>query len=506
MAQGVLAFKYEEEKGRGGMTALGGLPAYVELAHVLGLGESIRRHLKVRGGGQGWTDAQVVTALVLLNLAGGECVDDLKVLEGDEGFCRLLRRVETHGMKRRERREIERRWRKERKRVVPSQSSVFRYLSGFHNKEEEAKRKPHQAFIPEANDHLKGLGWVSGDMVSGIQKRSPEREATLDMDGTLVETSKKEALYSYKGMSAYQPVSVWWEEQQLILHSEFRDGNVPAGYENLRLLEEALDRLPSGVEKVSVRTDTAGYQQDILKYCGEGRSQRFGVIELAIGVDVTEAFKKAVSETAEEDWKPLRREVKGKWQETGQEWAEVCYVPEWAGRSKKGPDYRYLAIREPLAQREFTGMEAQLPFPTMTFTGKGRYKLFGTITNRTIPGDELIGWHRGRCGKSEEAHSVMKEDLAGGKLPSGKFGENAAWWAMVVLAFNLNSAMKRLVLGEKWVSKRLKAIRFALIHVAGRVIEGSRQFIIRLSPSHPATELLLDARRKILELAHSPLG
>jgi len=32
---------------------------------------------------------------------------------------------------------------------------------------------------------------------------------------------------------------------------------------------------------------------------------------------------------------------------------------------------------------------------------------------------EVIHWQRGRCGKGEEAHSVMKEDLAGGKMPSG---------------------------------------------------------------------------------------
>lgn len=39
-----------------------------------------------------------------------------------------------------------------------------------------------------------------------------------------------------------------------------------------------------------------------------------------------------------------------------------------------------------------------------------------------------------------------KEDLAGGKLPSGDFGENAAWWWIMILALNLNAAMKRLVL------------------------------------------------------------
>jgi hypothetical protein len=45
-----------------------------------------------------------------------------------------------------------------------------------------------------------------------------------------------------------------------------------------------------------------------------------------------------------------------------------------------------------------------------------KYKVTGVVTNREIAGDELIWWYRKRCGKSEEAHSVMKEDLAGGKL------------------------------------------------------------------------------------------
>ncbi len=112
----------------------------------------------------------------------------------------------------------------------------------------------------------------------------------------------------------------------------------------------------------------------------------------------------------------------------------------------------------------------------------------------------------GRLWKGEQAHSVMKEDLAGGRFPSGRFGENAAWWAIMVIAFNLNSAMKRLVLGGQWLGKRLKAIRFSLIHVAGRVMERSRQLIVRLARSHPSTEILLDARRRILALAHGPPG
>ena len=54
----------------------------------------------------------------------------------------------------------------------------------------------------------------------------------------------------------------------------------------------------------------------------------------------------------------------------------------------------------------------------------------------------------------------MKDDLAGGRLPSGLFGANAAWWAIMVLAHNLNAMMKRLVLGGDWAARRMKAMRF----------------------------------------------
>ena len=48
----------------------------------------------------------MILSLVLLNLAGGDCVDDLKILEADEGFCQILRKSETHGLKRKTRRAL----------------------------------------------------------------------------------------------------------------------------------------------------------------------------------------------------------------------------------------------------------------------------------------------------------------------------------------------------------------------------------------------------------------
>ena len=56
----------------------------------------------------------------------------------------------------------------------------------------------HRAFIPAPNGAMKGLRKVDADLVGFVQSRSPQTEATLDMDATLVETRKQEALPSYK--------------------------------------------------------------------------------------------------------------------------------------------------------------------------------------------------------------------------------------------------------------------------------------------------------------------
>lgn len=504
MTQGVFPFKYEVEKKSGGMTALAGLPTYLEFGYVMGLGKSIANRLHVRECDRGWSDVQTVMSLILLNLAGGEGISDLDVLERDEGFCRILGEYEGFGKSAKERRAMKRRLRKGNNRSVPSPSAAGRYLHQFHNAEQEDLRPPEGSFVPAPNEHLRSLIGLHGDFAAAVQKRSPQQTATLDSDATLVRTNKREAFYCYKGDKAYQPLNVYWAEQDLIVHTEFRDGNVWAGTDQLRVYQEALAALPTGVSKVYVRTDSAGYQHDLMSYCAQGKSERFGVIEFGISVKVTEAFKGAVREVEESEWRTLYRKTDTGRIDTGQQYAEVCFVPAELAKKKDGLEYRYVAIREPLGQTVLPGMEDQLslPFPTMEFEST-RLKISGIVTNRDIPADELIWWQRKRCGKSEEVHAVMKEDLAGGRLPSGCFGANAAWWHIMILSLNLNNAMKRLVLGGTWIGKRMKAIRFWLINVPGRLLTGSRTLTVRLVGGHPSNGLLFEMRRKILSLCES---
>jgi hypothetical protein len=115
-------------------------------------------------------------------------------LAGDDGLCRILKSVQCKGLSRKERRVHQRRLRKEIKSDFPSASSIFRYLNWFHDSEQEKHREPEKSFIPAPNAYLRALAQVIGDFVASVQRRCPQKIATLDMDATLVETSKNGAL------------------------------------------------------------------------------------------------------------------------------------------------------------------------------------------------------------------------------------------------------------------------------------------------------------------------
>lgn len=498
----MLSYQYQPEPTATQMTGYAGLLPYLDLACLLGVVEAADAKVGIAGS-QGWRDGQHVLALVLLNVAGGESMDDIRLLEADAGLGRMVQEAERHGLPRKQRRELARRFRKGRQRTFPSPTRVCEWLEQFHDPAQEQQRVEGAAFIPAANAHLRGLAQVNETLLASVQRYAPSAEATLDIDATLQETHKREALLCYKGYRAYQPLNVYWAETGLLVYSQFRDGNVPAQSGILEAIRASLAVLPPGVERVLVRMDSAGYQYEVLRYLATGDGGRRAPIGFTISNDMTAEFRAAVRQVPEGEWQSLAR-PRG---EAAQEWAEVVYVPNALARSKQDPDYRYLAIRERMEQGVLPGMaegEAQpkLPFATEELGGV-TYRLSGIVTNREEGGAELIHWHHARCGKSEEVHAILKTDLAGGRFPSGKFGANAAWWALVVLASNLHAALRRLALPGTLKPKRMKALRFALITVAGRVVERGRQLFVRLAQDHPALAWLAEMRRKLRVLALS---
>jgi hypothetical protein len=490
MHQFKLPFKYEEEKKVSGLTGLAGLPLYLELLNALKINEVMRRHLDGEEHEDWlWKPSRIVTSLLLLNLAGGGHVDDLRILQADAGFCKLLEKISAYGLNRSERHKQQRLIHAQDARVVPSASTVFRFLKqdGVQGLEGRGQGK---AVIPEAGKAAQQLCACNKGLLSALAENALCGSITLDMDATLIETHKEDSFYSYKGFSAYQPLNIWWDEQRVMLYTEFRDGNVPADYSLQPALDKALSCLPESVrgKPLFLRSDTAAYNIDLLKHCEDEH------IQFAIGCPINKGIRKEILKLPSCAWKKL---------DELREYAEVCFVPNSLATTKKNEyEFRYIATRELLKERQIPlpgTPEESYPFPTGEIDGQ-IYKIHAIVSNRNIEGSQIISWYYKRCGHSEEVHSILKTDLAGGVLPSNNFHANALWWWIAIMAYNIHSAFKSLCCGKSWLTSRLKRMRFHIICIPGRVVERGRQLFIRLDAGHPSYALFQLIREAICHL------
>jgi len=169
-SDGLLAYEFGEEPGSCELTGHAGLLPYIDLACVLGLLKEADERIGI-GGTQGWMDRQHVISLILLNLAGGECVEDIRLLEADEGLCQVVREAEKYGLSKSERRGLESRFRKGRDHTFPSPTRLYEYLNEFHNAGQEQRRVEGKAFIPGKNEHLAGLCAVNKELIGSIPRK-----------------------------------------------------------------------------------------------------------------------------------------------------------------------------------------------------------------------------------------------------------------------------------------------------------------------------------------------
>jgi hypothetical protein len=372
------------------VTARAGLLLVAETVLALGLHDSFKRQVKVRERDSGYSEADKCAAQVLLFAAGGDCLDDLEVLRSDRGLCRLLGRG------------------------LPSPDAQRAFLYRFHDDqliaEAKARRKPdQQAYIPEENEPLKGLGRANVELTRRVAAEGRCRKATLDHDASVIESHKREALPHYKGGRGYQPSVILWVEQDLALVDEWRDGNVPAGMENLPLIQRGFAALPSRVTEYYFRSDSACYDEKVLKWLADEEREEGpkGHIGFTISADMSPELRAKCQAVPEERWTLLEDRA-----EETVCWADVEFTPGvWP---KKAEPLRYVALR----MRKKQGL---------LFGGGFDAMYLAVVSNRwAMEGPELVRWHWEKAGTIEHLHDVIKNELGGGDPPCGRFGANAA--------------------------------------------------------------------------------
>jgi hypothetical protein len=463
IAQGVLPFQVIEDTTKVLITSFAGLPLVMETFRALGLPQSVQKHLPLHERPSKYEEADYVESFISVFAAGGDCFDDFQLLRQDAALQKL-------GLK------------------VPSPESARFFVNAFHEEEALQGRVPHAAFIPEETEWLQGLENVNRDLIRKATLQDPSWQATIDIDASVIESDKREALYTYLGYRGYQPVLAYWAEPDLIVADQFRDGNVPAGTGLRGVLQKALRALPSTVRLVRLRSDSAAYVHELLDWCREeipGRPR----IEFAISADMTEELRAPIQALPEKVWKPLRKINEKGWVEGRKEWAEVEFVPTKPSRKKGMKPDRYLAIRIRPVQGEL-------------FADGNPYHYFAVVSNMwSWNGERLLRWQRERCGTVEKVIDVLKNDLATGRVPCKRFFADAAWFRLNVLAYNVLAVMKRQSLPFSWWTLRLKALRFHLLNLAGRVIVHGRRIYLKIAKGHPSFSLYQEARHRLLNFS-----
>jgi len=468
--QGLLGFEYEEQGRDCRATAYAGLPLVLEMMRALGVNRSIEEHVHTRRVRReyGFTDTELVESVVLMLSAGGECCEDIGMLSGDEALVEML------GQK------------------LPSSPVLKQFFYRFHddtcNEEIARMRALNPSYVPEQTEALRALARVNEGLLAQLHKRSEQLDATLDLDAKVHPSDKREAQMAYTGQRGYQPTVVVWAEQDVIVADEFRDGNVPAQSGVLRVLKQAVEALPGGVEQIYFRSDSAAYQHEVIDWCdseeqdrGRGKNNK---IVFAISADISPQLR-AVLEAVDED----------RWHRDPDDgcrfWCEVDYVPSKPYENKHSKPQRYIGIRVVPRQREL-------------FADGSEVKYFAVVTNDwERDGLDLLRWHRGKAGTVEHVHHVLSNELGAGVLPFGRFNSNAAWYRLNVLTYNVLSAMRRLVLPKQLSRARPKKLRYRVFCIAGQIIRHARRLIVRLANKWVWAEsfTLWQLRRRILCVA-----
>jgi hypothetical protein len=431
-------------------TGYAGVPLLLELFRVSGAATVVDEQVQIKARKRGATALEIAESLLALWTAGGERCEDLDRLREDRALAQLLGHE------------------------IASARVARDFLEGFHN-EQALPLWQGQAgsSVPHETEPVTALARANGRLLAYIQQRAPEKTATLDVDATILESDKRAARPTYDGRHGYQPVFVLWAEQDCIVADEFRDGNIPAGSGNWRVLQAAMAALPPGVEQVFVRGDSALYEHEVLDGLAAAK------VGFAITADMSPALHTAIAALPESAWQTDRQEA-----DAIRQWAEVEFFPE---RSRSAQPHRYLAIRILKQQGSL-------------FADGADRRHYCIVTNREGDGLELIHWQRGKAGTIEHTHDILTHELAAEALPSQKFGANAAWVRLNVLLYNLLATLRRTALPEEFRRARPKRLRFVLFNTLGRVLRHARETLLR--SYFALNRQLLDAARTQI---HRPL-
>jgi Transposase DDE domain group 1 len=410
-----------------GLVSHAGSALLAEVADRTGLTQALSRGLAgMRERRSGHEPGRVVRDLAVMLADGGDCLADLRAVRDQQPLFG----------------------------EVASDSTAFRAIERIASDPELLEGL--RAARAKAREHVWGLGV------------KPER-VTIDLDATLVtaHSDKEGAAGNFKGGFGFHPLLAYLDETGEALAGELRPGNAGAntGADQIAVAEAALAQIPEQhVAEIDIllRVDSAGATHELLDWCREGR------IRYSVGHPLTEPIRDAVLALDEGSWAAALDQDGGE-RPNGQV-AEITHLVD-PGDWPEGS--RFVVRRE----RPHPGAQLSL-------TDHDGYRFQVFMTDQPDPDiAALERRHRARARVEDQIRCDKDTGLQ--KLPFRDFDMNAVWLELVMLAHDLITWTKALLLDGELAHAEPKRLRYRLLHIAARLAFHGRRAKLRLQASWP---------------------
>lgn len=294
---------------------------------------------------------------------------------------------------------------------------------------------------------------------------------TIDIDSSIHETYglKKQggAKFTHTKVRGYHPLYAVIAGTGDIVHSRLRGGNANSGRGAASFLTETFGRVRAAGASgpLTVRADSGFYAGAVAAAC-----RRAGV-RFSITVKLNKALHTTIAAIADEAWTPIPYFL------DGADVAETTYRPF----GKKAPLVRLIVRRVK-------------PTPGSQLALFVEFSYHAFITDRDGATLALEADHR-RHAVVEDAIRDLKYGVGLNHLPSGRFGANAAWLTLNVIAHNLARWVSRLGLGETVIAT--DTLRRRHLRAPGRITRSGRKLTLHLPQRWPWAEQFTTALTRL---------
>ena len=216
--------KYKVTMTKQAITSFAGLPLLIGMARSLGLEEQLNA-LPIKQRERGFRPAEPALALMGMLQSGGKALDDMSLLRGDEGLHELLG-------------------------TIPAANTLGEYLRRY------------------SGTAVYRLGRIQLGTAVKVIRGCKMKSVTLDTDAFFLESQKSDVAMNYEGLWGYNPVAVTCAELKMPMAGLFRSGNASPMANLAGLLGRVIKALPVWL-KIRVRSDSAGYQAEVIRVCLE---------------------------------------------------------------------------------------------------------------------------------------------------------------------------------------------------------------------------------------------